>query len=371
MENDAALPLVAILPLSALKRWLPKIFPEGTAHRNFVVREMAAKVIFVMLYTSSIEGTGRWFRPAQATLMTDRQAGSSAEAQRRKWTQDSLTAGRLKHSSRSWYAPNSREPIRDETLRSGLIPLGAVVERAGVPTTSSAPRYALAHDFYDLLVALHDGADTSCIENWRAAHLSAEALARVNLLKTGTAAGAEGARITIHFPNGESRLMLTSPSANITKAVVERFAPKFLERPAVLFLSDSGEKVVARDEQLARRLGLHIETDRNLPDVILVDVGSSGTRLIFVEVVATDGAITAQRKQALADLAAAAKFSPTSVHFITAFADRGSPAFRKVASEIAWDSFAWFASEPDHLVHYHANAWLHVAALTPKNAPSG
>lgn len=46
-----------------------------------------------------------------------------------------------------WYAANTREPIRDETLREGLVRLGAVEERAGLPTASPRPRYALAPDF--------------------------------------------------------------------------------------------------------------------------------------------------------------------------------------------------------------------------------
>jgi hypothetical protein len=290
--------------------------------------------------------------------MSDLQSKATTDSARRKWTQDSLVAGRIKHSSRSWYAPNSREPIRDETLRSGLVPVGAVVERTGVATTASLPRYALAKSFCQLLVALQHGGGETEIAAWRAAHLSREALARVTLVKSGVAASRQNARLHITFPNGETRLMLAGPSAAITKAVVEDFAPRFLREPAVLFISDSGEKVIARDELLARQLGLQIEADRHLPDVILIDVAAGRERLVFIEVVATDGAMTPQRKQALGALASAGKFSPQSVFFVTAFADRSSPPFRKLVAELAWDTFVWFASEPAHLVCCRANAQL-------------
>lgn len=56
---------------------LPLIFPEGIEHRNYVIREMAAKTIFVMLYIDAVEGTGRWLRPDQVTKMTDLQAAKS------------------------------------------------------------------------------------------------------------------------------------------------------------------------------------------------------------------------------------------------------------------------------------------------------
>jgi len=368
-DNDTASALPPVLPVESLKKSLLAIFPEGTVHRNYVVREMSAKTIFVMLYTGAVEGSGRWFRPAQATLMTDAQSRAVRTEVRQKWAMDSLTSGQLRHSGKSWYAPNSREPIRDETLRSGLVPLGAVVERSGVATTASLPRYALSRSFCDLLLALNEGAGDEAIAQWRSTHLSAEALARVKLLKSGAAASQQGGRLQIRFPNGETRLMLSGPSAVVTKAVIESFAPRFLAEPAVLFISDSGEKIVARDDQLAQQLGLRIQADRNLPDIILVDVMRGRGRLIFVEVVATDGAITIQRKRALGKLASEAQFSEESVFFVSAFADRSSSAFRKLAAEIAWNTFAWFVSEPANLLCYQENARLNVTDLARNERP--
>src|SRR5687768_7043878 len=104
-ESEASMGLPQVIPVAALRRWLPEIFPPGTAHRNFVIREMAAKTIFVMLYSGAVEGTDRWFRPAQATLMTDAQAKKTSSEVRLRWAADSLTSGRLKHSSKNWYAP--------------------------------------------------------------------------------------------------------------------------------------------------------------------------------------------------------------------------------------------------------------------------
>jgi hypothetical protein len=350
-------PLPRTMATEAIRLALVEIFPEGTAHRNYVIRDIAAKTLFVMIYVGAVEGFGGWFRPAQATLMNDAQADQTDELSRKAWSKESLIGGRLRNVSDRWYATNTREPIRDETLRSGLIPLGAVIERKGIPTTSSQPRYAISRSFYELLLKHHSGsASSSLIDRWRKNHLSAEALARVKLLKTGAMAGLQGGRIQLKFPNGESRLMLNGPSATITKAVVENFAPRFLDQPAILFISDSGEKVVARDEHLAEQLGLKIQVDRNLPDIILIDGAPGREKLVFVEVVATDGAMTPQRKDALAQLAENAKFSANSVFYVTAFADRAKPAFRKLVSELAWDTFAWFAAEPENLICLRASA---------------
>ncbi|WP_256378598.1 BsuBI/PstI family type II restriction endonuclease [Nordella sp. HKS 07] len=63
----------------------------------------------------------------------------------------------------------------------------------------------------------------------------------------------------------------------------------------VLWLSESGNKVVIRGDAIASATGLRIEADKNLPDLILADLGDKEPLILFVEVVATDGAITDRR----------------------------------------------------------------------------
>ena len=99
-------------------------------------------------------------------------------------------------------------------------------------------------------------------------------MARVALIRRGAVTTGEGVLVT--FPNGETRRMAPGPSSHITKAVIEDFATRFLSKPAVLWVSESGAKVVARDDELARSLKLTITADRTLPDIILVDLGDDG-----------------------------------------------------------------------------------------------
>ena len=108
--------------------------------------------------------------------------------------------------------------------------------------------------------------------------------------------------------------------------------------------------MVARDDRLAQEIGLTIQPDRNLPDLILVDLGPVEPLLVFVEVVATAGPVSEARQTALMAIATEAGFSEGQVAFLTAYADRDDTAFKATASELAWRSFAWFMSEPDHIV---------------------
>jgi len=191
------------------------VFPEGTANRNYVTREIAAKTVFVMLYIGAVKGAERWLRPDQVTRMTDAQAMMESDPDREAWLVESMrpTAGYIEGR---WYATNTREPIRDD--------------------------------------------------------------------------------------------------------------------------------------RLAQDIGLTIQPDRNLPDLILVDLGPVEPLLTFVEVVATAGPVSEARQAALMAIATEAGFSESQVAFLIAYADRDDAAFKTSVSKLAWRSFAWFMSEPEHIV---------------------
>ncbi|CAB3972616.1 MULTISPECIES: BsuBI/PstI family type II restriction endonuclease [Burkholderia] len=196
----------------------------------------------------------------------------------------------------------------------------------------------------------------AAIEAWQAAHLSKAAMSRLRLMKQGAAVAKDAVSVT--FPNGEIRTLAPGPSSVIAKAVIEVFAPRFLKQPTVLWLSESGNKVVARDENLANALGLRIDATKALPDIILVDLGAdaSGTDMlvVFTEVVASDGPINRERKVALTTMALEAGFDERHLAFLTAYLDRSGQPFRKSISELAWGSYAWCASEPEYLMELWA-----------------
>lgn len=301
-----------------------------------------------MLYVGAIEGSGRFLAPKQVYRMTDTQSRRGDIRARLRYAKESLKPG-FSPSGRRWYADNTREPIRDETLRDGLVALGAVVVRTGLATTSSRPRYALRRSFAALFdPGLLESDFEQAANAWRRANLTPGALARVALTTKGVAPTSEGVLVT--FPNGETRRMAAGPSSEIAKSVVEIFAAKFLERPGVVLLSESQAKIIGRDEDLISRLRLRIDPGGNLPDILLVDLEPAEPLLVFVEIVATDGAVTAERKEALLRLATEAGFHRKRVAFVTAYHDRGSAGFKKTVSRLAWGSFAWFVTEPDHLL---------------------
>ncbi len=326
---------------------LPLIFTEGVENRGYCTRELAASTVFAALYIGAVEGRETFLGPVHVYRMGPQQAAMASDADRLGYV--ATIRAKREVPGKSWYADNTREPIRDETLRDGLVAVGAVLRREDLPTTSGAPRYALRADFAALFDPALTGADlTNAITAYQTKHLSPAALARVSIMLAGVTASTSAVPVT--FPSGHTRNLAPGPSSIITKAVVEVFATRFLQNPAVLWLSESGNKVVVEELNLAAKLGLKIEPDKNLPDLILADVGGEKPLFVFVEVVATDGAMHQRRKDAILALTDAAGFPRDHVAFMTAYAHREASGYRKTVSQLAWGSFAWFAADPDHLV---------------------
>ena len=345
----------SLLPREEVHARLQDIFPEGTPHRTYCTRMLAASTVFTALYIGAVDGEEGWLGPKHVYRMTDEQATREVgDAARQAYAVDILKPGGFAEGAR-WYQDNTREPIRDETLREGLVAMGAVIERTDLPTTSSKPRYALRQDFADLFdPGLEGEALAAAIAAWSRAHLNPGALARIAIVRGGASQAQD--QVLVHLPNGESHRMKPGPSSVITKAVIEAFAPRFLGNPTVLFVSESGAKVVARYDDMARKIGLNIQADKNLPDVILADIAGDHPLLVFVEVVATDGPINERRKTALAALAAEAGFPVEHVAYVTAFLDRSRSPFKKAVDGLAWGSYAWFAAEPERLIVFDYEA---------------
>lgn len=112
-----------------IRRRLARVIPGAQDPQGWIHRELAAKTVFVMLYGYAVEGHDRWIRPTAVTDMTDEQAARQDPESRKGWLDEVQGRGRPQVIPGRWYSENTRESIRDETLRS-LVQLGVVVERA-------------------------------------------------------------------------------------------------------------------------------------------------------------------------------------------------------------------------------------------------
>jgi hypothetical protein len=130
------MPLPALLSRNEIHDRLRLIFPQGAPQRGYCTRELAASTVFAALYVGALEGSDVYFAPKHVYRMTDRQAGR-VDIQSRSGYANNIMKPRFEPKGRRWYRDNTREPIRDETLREGFVSVGAVLEKTGIPTTSS------------------------------------------------------------------------------------------------------------------------------------------------------------------------------------------------------------------------------------------
>jgi hypothetical protein len=100
-----------------------------------------------------------------------------------------------------------------------------------------------------------------------------------------------------------------------------------------------------------------------------VDLAPAEPLIVFIEAVATAGEITEARRAGLLELTTSAGFKASRVAFVTAFADRNSGAFKRAISNLAWRSFAWCLSEPEHLIVLDGTAPGGLRLLTDFDAP--
>ena len=337
---------------SLIRSRLEEVIPEGTESRAWLVREIAASVVFVFLYAQAIEGiTKHRIRPTLVVNMSDDQAARDDLNSRSAWHASSLRPG-YRPKGTAWYRENTREPIRDETIRK-LLEIGAAAEDQGLPTTSSKPRYWLRSNFADLFDPELKGTDLeTAIETWRQAHLSPAALAFVALqdrmLDTGS-------RITIDLPSGERRVLEAGPSSLLAKNVIEVMLPSFFATPVVLAITEARLRTTYEARDVLQSVGV-VPAPRLMPDIVAADLSFGGRQstlaLVFLELVATGGAMTAERVRAIATWLDAQGHRHTPALFGTVFAHRTEPVARQLAAEVAPGSFVWYATEP-HSIALH------------------
>lgn len=284
------------------------MFAEGVSDRARLSRELAAKTVLTFLFVRAVgdpdaDGTPL-LRPSMVTWMDDASLrrsdddlfvrGWHAAASRRQAELAAFLAHEGVAWSR-WYADNSREPIRDEIIRPLSERYGAVLRRRGVAASDASPALTLAADFAALF-----GADLSETDfavratAWQQEHLGSAAQARLDALRK---LDANADSVIVSLPGRGNRHLPPGMSSALTAAVVTEMAPRMLRRPYPLAICHSRDPVASEDTRELERVGLALDRDLGLPDVMLLDADDAS--FWFVEVVVSGGPIHETRRREL------------------------------------------------------------------------
>lgn len=340
---------------SAYKARLQLVMPESLTGTRATCSGIAAAAAFTLVYVGAIDQQ-RPVRPAMIVGMSDAAARHRQPTERLAWYRAAklgnkavadLLDGWGEVDKTTWYATNSREGVRDETFPAWSR-RGALIVDESVPTTSSRGRYSLAPDFAALLDPNLTGDDLEQrVRSWQDHHLTMAA--RLRAQRDRDVARADHA-LAVSLPGGVSRNLLPGQSSVILKGVIEEWT-KMLDDPVVVFISQSGEKVNVFDNQLLTSLGLSIDQQRFLPDCLIADLAGEES-LWLVEVVASDGPITEERREAMTRWATGHGLAGDRCQFLTAFTSRTSAEAKRALPVLARGSHAWFLDEPDALLSW-------------------
>ncbi len=156
---------------------------------------------------------------------------------------------------------------------------------------------------------------------------------------------------TLVLPDGTSIALAAGRHNSLIKNIVEEFAQRFVSGPKIIFLGDAADKKIVADVASMAELGIVLPERGKAPDVLIHDTERDW--LFIIEAVTNHRPIDETRKNELTELFADAR---PGLIFVTAFPDREISA--EFIAAIAWETVAWFADEPDHMIHYNGKRFL-------------
>ena len=139
--------------------------------------------------------------------------------------------------------------------------------------------------------------------------------------------------------------------SELIRDIIEQLAPRFLPNSTLIYVGDTGEKWGYYDQELAGNLLFNVQEHGKMPDVILYVEGKKW--LVLIEAVTSHGPVDSKRYIELEEL-----FSNVNVDkvYISAFPDKKT--FMHYVQDIAWETEAWIADNPTHMIHFNGDKFL-------------
>ena len=159
------------------------------------------------------------------------------------------------------------------------------------------------------------------------------------------------AQISAALPVVTSFEFTPTEHAELMRAIVEDFAPRFAPGSKLIYVGETKQKPGYFDDPLLSGLGVAVDAHGKMPDVVLYFEARKW--LLLVESVTSHGPVNAKRHAELRKLFAS---SSVGIVFVTAFPSRA--VMGHYLSEIAWETEVWVADSPSHLIHFNGDRFL-------------
>ncbi len=237
------------------------------------------------------------------------------------------------------YAENSRETFRKQALHH--FRNAAFIEDNGLATNSPNYRYRLTEAMLELLRSYKT---TEWDERLEAFLVTYQSLIQLYASK----------RTLQKLPVKVNQTEITfSPGKHnqLQKAILEEFAPRFAPHSECLYVGDTTEKDLVKNEQKLKYLGFEVTLHDKMPDIILYCEEKQW--LYFIEAVTSVGPMEPKRIKEIEEMTS--EVSAGKI-YVTAFLDFKS--FKKFSETLAWETEVWIADMPDHMIHLNGDKFL-------------
>lgn len=241
------------------------------------------------------------------------------------------------------YKPNTRETIRKDTVHQFVE--GAVVERntnsANRPTNSPYYCYCLTDEMLKLVKAYGTN-------RW-------QRMLKIFIKEKGTliekyAQHREIVRVPI-MVNGQVLSFSAGKHNILQKAIIDDFASRFAQGAEVLYIGDSENKDIVKNQEKLNSLGVVISEHDKLPDVILYLENKNW--LYFIEAVTSVGPMSMKR---IIEINAITEGCSCGKICVTAFQNKVT--YKKFVEQLAWETEVWISEMPDHMIHLNGDRFI-------------
>lgn len=246
-------------------------------------------------------------------------------------------------TKKNQYAPNTRETFRRQVLHQ-FVQAGIALynpDEPDLPVNSPKAHYRLSPE---VLTVIKSYGTAEWDENLQ------EFKDTVGALKEKYAKEREMKKIPLVI-NGKEFLMSPGQHNEIQVKVIKEFAEIFVHGGTLLYVGDTEDKDLYRDDAALNELNLFITEHSKLPDIIICDKEKGW--LFLIEVVTSHGPISPKR---LIELEEFTQDCPYGKVYVTAFPD--AKEFRQFAADIAWETEVWLADTPEHMIHFNGDRFI-------------
>lgn len=237
------------------------------------------------------------------------------------------------------YAENSRETFRKQAMHH--FRNAAFIEDNGKATNSPNYRYRLTDEMLLLVKTFQSNRWKEQKSNFLKSHQNL-----IELYSSKKAVRKMPVKI-----NGGDFTFSPGKHNQLQKLIIEEFAPRFAENSECLYVGDTIQKDLVKNEEELRELGFEITLHDKMPDVVLYSEDKNW--IYFIESVTSVGAMEPKRIKEIEEMTE--NVSAGKI-YVTAFLD--FKTFKKFSETLAWETEVWIADMPDHMIHLNGDKFL-------------